>query len=82
MTLVFGFLGLAFALYIYLVLSFVNVGSIGLWLLSFVFIGAGALCFRALLKKLLLGKETNSGKFQATFYSSFAICAILVLFII
>ncbi|WP_100372257.1 hypothetical protein [Bacillus sp. FJAT-45037] len=80
--LLFGLLGIAFALYIYIVLSFITVNSIGLSLLSFVLIGIGALCIKALLSKLLLGQESKSGKFQTTFYCSFGICAILALFVI
>lgn len=80
--LLFGALGISFALYIYLVLSFVTVSSIRLSFLSFVLIGIGALCFKALLTKLLLGVESKSGKLQTTFFSSFGICAILALFVI
>ena len=80
--LLFGSLGIAFALYVYVVLSLITVSSVGLSLLSIVLIGVGALCFKALLSKLLLGQESKSGKFQTIFYSSFGICAILAIFVI
>ena len=78
----FGLLGISFALYCYLVLLFITVSSVLLSVISFILIGIGALSFKALLAKLISGQESNSVKFITTFYSSFAICAIMAIFII
>lgn len=79
--LLFGSLGIAFALYVYIILSLITVSSVWLSLISFALIGIGGLCFKALLSKLPLAQENRSGKFQMTFYSSFGICAILAFFV-